>query len=124
MVTMPQGKNKLSKRDEAMSRGRVVQRELLSVMLQLLRSQKYQPLLDSSMEKAYEKAIRARAQEDDLKDIKTPEDAKAKGDDWLRFDPLYHVPLGYLEHAPKVDFTPEVRNKVRGFVEDYLKAKK
>ncbi len=122
MLTMPMDNKALSKRDQAMSRARVVQRELLSVMLQLLRNQRYQPLLDSEMEKSYAKAIKARAQEEDLKDIKTPEDAKAKGDEYLQFDVIYGVPLAYLDKPPKVPFSGDVRNTIRGYVTDFTKS--
>jgi hypothetical protein len=121
-VTMPSGSKTLTKRDQAMSRARVVQRELLSVMLQLLRNQKYQPLLDSEMEKTYAKAIKQRAQEDDLKDIKTPEDAKAKGDDWVQFDVIYGVPLAYLGKQLAVPFSADLRNTIRGYATDFTKS--
>jgi hypothetical protein len=120
-ITFPGGKATLSKRDQAMSRGRVVQRELLSVMLQLLRGQKFKPLVESEMEKKYATALIARSKEDDLKDIKTPADAKAKGDDWLQFDPIHNVPIAFIENHPKLSFTPEVRNQVRNWAEEFLK---
>ncbi len=121
-VTMPRGKDVLSTRDQALSKGRVVQRELLSVMLQLLRGQKFAPLIESDIEKTYGIALKALVAEDeDLKDIKTPEDAKAKGKEWLKFDPIHNVPQTYFREQPSLPFSAETRNLVRGLVEQYLK---
>ena len=120
-VNLPEDEKVLSKRDKAMTHGRVVQRELLSMMLQLLRSQKYPPLLESEFEKKYATAIKARAQEEDLKDIKTPADAKAKQEEYLEFDPVYGVPLSYMREYPTVAFSGDVRNQIRGFAETFTK---
>jgi hypothetical protein len=117
----PQGDAKLSKRDEKMLEGRAVQRELLSVMLQLLRGQRYAPLLASDLEATYAAATKARAQKEDLATIKTPADAKAQQMEYIKFDPILGVPLGYMEKPITVPFTPESRNQVRGFVQDFLK---
>lgn len=121
MLTPLPPEKALSKRDQAMNRGRIVQRELLSVMAQLLRSQKFQPILDSDLEKEYAKAIKARAQEEDLKDIKTPADAKAKGDDSVEFDPVYGIPVGFLNHPLNIPFSADVRNAIRGYAEQFIK---
>ena len=85
---------------------RVDQRELLSVMLQLLRSQRFQPLLDSDFEKNYATAIKARAAEKDLAGIKTAEEAKAKG---AAFDPIYHIAVGYMNTKPEIPYTEKRR---------------
>ena len=115
------GVGPLSKRDRQIERGRILQRELLSVMLQLLRRQRYEPLLHSSYEKAYETVVRERAKKEDLRDYKTPEDAKAKGQNWVKFDPIVHVPVGYFIDPPTVPFTPKVREEVRGMAQQFLK---
>lgn len=121
-LTMPQGKNALSKRDQVMSRGRVVQRELLSVMLQLLRGQKFAPLLESDIEKTYIAALKASAAEDEvLKDVTTPEQAKAKDREWVQFDPIQPIPITWIRNHPSLPFNTESRNKVRGLVEQFLK---
>lgn len=120
-LTPPQGDKKLKPRDEEFLKGRVYQRELLSVILQLLRRQHYQPLLDSDFEKTYVKAIKERAKQEDLRDIKTPADAKAKGDDWVKFDPITKVPLGYMEKQPEVPFSREVREKIRAWAKAFTK---
>lgn len=114
------GKVKLSKRDVKMQQGRAVQRELLSVMLQLLRGQRYAPLMNSELEAAYATAVKKRAQDEDLRDIKTPADAKAKDAGYIKFDPVYNVPVGYLKHPAAVPFSPESRNLVRGMAEEFL----
>jgi len=120
-LTPPQGDKKLKPRDEEFLKGRVFQRELLSVMLQLLRRQHYQPLLDSDFEKTYVKAIKERAKQEDLRDIKTPADAKAKGDDWVKFDLITKIPLGYMEKQPEVPFSREVREQIRGWAKAFTK---
>lgn len=121
-ITMPSGDKALSKRDQALSKGRVVQREMLSVMLQLLRAKKFQPLIDSDIEKTYGKALREQLEEDaELKDVKSPEDAKAKGLEDVEFDPIQKVPKVWIREHPKMPFNAELRNAIRGLVEQYIK---
>ena len=121
MLVPPKGKTQLAKRDVKMLQARAVQRELLSVMLQLLRAQRYAPLMASDLETAYATALKARAQEEDLRAIKTAADAKAKDAGYIKFDPVYNVPIGYIRKPVAVPFTPESRNAVRGMVEEFLK---
>jgi hypothetical protein len=99
----------------------IAEREVLSVVLQLLRGQKFQPLLDSGFEKIYATAIKERASQEDLREIKTPADAAAKNMKWLKFDPIYEVPLGYLSKKTEIEVTPEVRARVRGLAEQFVK---
>jgi|GEM_PF-1269144 len=113
-------KTKLSKRDQSLVAARVTQRELLSVMMQLLRRQQFGPLLTSSYEQAYAKALKERASEEDLRDIKTPADAKAKGEEWLTFDPIYKVPVGYFHEDPTFPFSREIREEMRGLVQQFI----
>jgi len=113
-------KSTLSKRDNALFAARVTQRELFSVMMQLLRRQQFAPLLESNYERAYAKALKERASEEDLRDIKTPADAKAKGEEWLTFDPIYKVPVGYFHEDPTFPFSREVREELRGLVQQFL----
>ena len=113
-------KTKLSKRDQSLVAARVTQRELLSVMMQLLRRQQFAPLLESNYEKAYAKVLKERASEEDLRDIKTPADAKAKGEDYLTFDPIYKVPVGYFHEDPTFPFSREIREEMRGLVQQFI----
>lgn len=113
----------LSKRDNQLYKARILQREMLSVMLKLLRNQRFEPVLKSDLEKKYEAAIRARANEEDLRAIKTPEDAKAKDAGDIQFDPIIKVPLGFLRKPPTTPFTRELREEIRGYVQAYLKTK-
>ncbi len=118
----PRGKDALSKRDAQLHEGRVIQRELLSVMLQLLRRQGFQPVLDSPFEKTYAAALKKRAREEDLRDFKTPADALAAGKTWMRFDTILHLPIGHIRPPLSVPFSAEVRNSVRGFATDFIAA--
>jgi hypothetical protein len=102
-------------------RATIAEREVLSVVLQLLRGQKFQPLLDSEFEKIYATAIKERAGKEDLREIKTPADAAAKNMKWLKFDPIYQVPLGYLDRTTEVEVTPQLRAQVRGLAEQFMK---
>ncbi len=102
-------------------RTKATQRDLLSMMLQLLRRQRFQPVLDSAFEKAYAAAIRTGADKDDLRDLKTPADAKAQGKTWVRIDPIYQLPVSIFAPKPEVPFTTEIRTEVRGFAERFLK---
>ena len=112
-----------SPRKQELIKGRVVQREILSTMLELLRNQHFQPLLDSEFEQTYAKALKARAAEKDLRHIKTPEDARKEIEielQYIQFDPIYHVPVGYMNPPPAVPYTPEVRKKARNLAADFI----
>jgi hypothetical protein len=117
-------KSPLSPRRLELLKGRVVQRELLGIMLKLLRAQRFQPLLDSDFEKAYARAIKERAAKEDLRGIKTAEDARKKKLDllgeWRGFDPIYHIPLGHIFPAPTVPYSAETREKARGLVSSFI----
>jgi hypothetical protein len=106
----------LSPRDQKLFRARIVQRELLSVMLQLLRRQRFESLLQSDLEKMYATALRANIPPG----ITGPEDAKAQGKEWLQFDPIYHLPVNYVGKIT-VPYSPKVREQVRGLVGQFLK---
>ena len=99
----------------------VAQREVLSVILQLLRGQRYQPVLDSEFEKLYAAKIKESADQEGMRQYKTPADAKAKGASWLRFDLIYNIPVSRFSPVPEMAFTPEVRAQVRGLAEQFLK---
>lgn len=110
----------LTPRSYPLQRAKVAQRDLLSMMLQFLRKQRYQPVLDSLFEKTYAEALKAAATQEYFKGVKTPADAVAQGKPWVRFDPIYHLPIGSLKKL-EVPFTSEVRAEVRGFAEQFLK---
>ena len=98
---------------------KVAQRDVLSLMLQLLRGQRYQPLLDSSFEKIYGDALKAEANTKGPK-VKTPAEAKALKMN-VRFDPIYNLPSNTHHQKLEVPFTPEVRATVRGLAGEFLK---
>ena len=85
-------KKHLSKREEEIAYGWAVQREVLSTMLQLLRAAEFKPLLDSGFEKIYFATLKARAEKEDLRGIKSPEEAKAKHVGW---DAIHQLPYLY-----------------------------
>jgi hypothetical protein len=99
----------------------VAQREVLAVILQLLRGQRYQPLLDSQFEQLYAADIKKSAGQEGLRQYKTPEDTKAKNASWVRFDPIYSIPVSKFNRASEMAFTPEVRAQVRGLATQFLK---
>lgn len=100
-------------------RAKAAQRDVLSLMLQLLRGQRYQPLLDSAFEKIYADALKAEAKTKGPK-VKTPAEAKALKMN-VRFDPIYHLPSNTHHQKLEVPFTPEVRATVRGLAGEFLK---
>jgi len=115
------GRNKLSKRELQLASARIAQRELLSIILQLLRQQKYPPLLHSEYERAYEKDIKARvAANPKAKEIKNPEDAKAKGMEGVPFDPIYNVPVLWTAKKPVIPFSAKVREDVRRMATEFM----
>ena len=109
----------LSPRGVSVWNARVGQRDVLSVMLQLLRGQRFPPLLASSFEKIYADALKAEANTKGPH-VKTPAEAKALKMN-VRFDPIYHLPSNTHHQKLEVPFTPEVRAEVRGFAEQFLK---
>jgi hypothetical protein len=55
-----------------------------------------------------------------LKDIKQPEDVPPKEKGWVTFDPIHGLPV--IKHWPQFTaYTPELRLKIREWVNDFLK---
>jgi hypothetical protein len=107
------GRPELSKRDREMVRCRIVQREMLSLMLQLLRHQHFAPMLESEFEKTYAQAIIARAE-------KNPDSGRNGERPWIDFDPIHKVKLGFFENPPSVPFSRDVRETARGLVKEFI----
>jgi hypothetical protein len=122
-ITDNENEKELPRREEDIREGTIVQREILSVMMTLLRQQRFEALLKTDFEQKYATALKARAQKEDLREIRTPEDAKKPGKEWVRFDPIYNIPIGYIGGPDtSVPYSEELRNKVRGLVEQFIKA--
>jgi hypothetical protein len=119
--TEPASKHSLTKRDKEILPFQLMQRQILSIISRLLRRQQFQPLLETGFEKTYATAIKARAQQQDLRSVKTLEDAKAQEKTWVRFDPVYNIPLGYIEDYPAVEFNAKLREQIRGIAEEFVK---
>jgi hypothetical protein len=99
---------------------RIFQRELLSVMAALLRQERFQPLLDSELERSYLVYLKKEAQSEMLKGIKKPEDVSPKEKGWVTFDPIHGLPV--IKHWLQfTKYTPELRLKIREWVNDFLK---
>lgn len=111
-------KGSLTPREISAWRAMVAQRDVLSVMLQLLRAQRFPPLLASSFEKIYADALKAEANTKGFH-VKTPAEAKALNMN-VRFDPIYHLPSNTHHQKPEVPFTPEVRVEVRDLAGQFL----
>lgn len=120
-MTDNENERKLPRREEAIREGTIVQREILSVMMTLLRQQRFEPLLKTDLEQKYATLLKARAQKEDLREIKSPEDAKKQGKEWVQFDPIYNVPIGYLGPDTSVPYSEQLRNKIRGLVDQFIK---
>lgn len=108
-------------RRQALLRCRVYQREMLSVMVKLLRDANFQPLFDSAIERPYGDALKKAAQSDELKHIKKPADIPEKERTWIRWDSHYNLPVTSFHRVAELPFTPEVRTQIRGFVEQFVK---
>ena len=99
---------------------RIFQRELLSVMAALLRQERFQPLLDSELERSYLEYLKKEAQSEMLKGIKKPEDVPPQAKGWVTFDPIHGLPV--IKQWPQfTTFTPELRLKIREWVNAFLK---
>jgi len=113
---------KTSSRQQRMFVSRIYQRELLSVMAALLRDEKFQPLLDSALERSYLEFLKKQAQSEELKHIKKPEDVPPTQKGWggISFDSIHQLPVAW--HWPEfTTYTPELRSQIRNWVCDYLK---
>ena len=112
---------KALERGQALLRCRVYQRELLSVMAKLMRDARFQPLLNSAIERPYGDALKKNAKSDELKAIKRPDDIPNKDRPWTHWDPIYNLPASAIWPKPEMPFNPEVRAQIRGFVERFIK---
>jgi hypothetical protein len=111
---------KTSSRQQQMFVSRIYQRELLSVMAALLRDERFQPLLDSALERGYFELLKKQAQSEELKHIKKPEDVPPMQKGWITFDSIHQLPVAW--HWPQfTTYTPELRSQIRNWVVDYLK---
>lgn len=109
----------ISKHDKQLLQLKIVQRELLSVMLQLMRHQRYQPLLASDIEKTYAAIMKGFAIKLNYDDVTTAEQAKARQ---VMFDPIEHLALTSPGMAiPTIPYSEEARNEVRGLAEPFAK---
>ncbi len=91
--------------------------ELLSVMLRLLRAQRYPPLLASSIERTYGDALLAGYQMSTYRSITSPAEAVAQGKPWIRFDPIHNVPITSVD--ARILLTPELRTEIRALAERF-----
>lgn len=106
-----------SRHDEQIVQFALNQRELLSVMLQILRDQRYQPLLDSEFEKAYGVAVKANAKKRGW----TIAEEKEEGHKFA-LDPIEHVPIFYMGLSePTIPYTAKRRLLVRSLAGQFLK---
>lgn len=83
---------------------RLYQRELLSVIAELLRSEHFKPLLDSDLEKNYQAYLKRHPDAGKLLPIWAP-----------RSNSSGTVPEGFML------YTPRLREEIRGFGKSYLK---
>ena len=118
--TDSESEKELPRREEAIREGTIVQREILSLMTLLLRQQRFEPLLKTDLEKRYAMILKGRAEQQDLRGIKNPEDAKKQGKEWVQFDPIYNLPIGYLGPDASVPYTDELRNEIRTLVHNFI----
>lgn len=109
--------SKRSRHDEQVVQFALNQRELLSVILQLLRDQRYQPLLDSEFEKAYGVAVKANAKR------RGWTSTNKKGEEYkFDLDPIEHVPIFYMGLSePTIPYTTKRRLQARSLAERFLK---
>jgi hypothetical protein len=104
---------------------RVYQREVLSVLARLLRDAHFQPLLDSDIEKSYAAGLQeAVAKSKQLSDFKNPGDIPPDDRDYIKWDPLYNLPVAGSWPKAELPFTRKLRAQIRGFAEQFLAAKK
>jgi len=111
-------KKKLSPRELRQLMARVVQRELLSTMLGLVREQRFQPLLDSEFEKTFRADTEAKLHADpDLAKIHSKEDAESAG---YEFDPIANLPIFRPGFRPTLPYTSARRKEARRLIGQFL----
>ncbi len=100
---------------------RIYQRELLALIARLLREEKYQPLLASSIEKEYIAGLRTIANEGELKDIKSLADIPEESQSWIRWDDELGIPVLLHGSVVKIPYTETLRDDLRHMADDFLK---
>lgn len=109
-------------REQAILNCRVYQREILSVITRLLRDARFQPLLDSEIEKTFAAQLKKDARSEQLKDIKKAEDIPADERAFVKWDAIQNLPsMGPRAELP---YTEKLRGQIREFATQFLAAKK
>lgn len=96
-------------------------RDVLGVIVHLLRFAGVEAVLKSELEKKYGAGIKARAAEDEeLKKIRKREDIPEADKRWIKWDNLHKVARRTWE-VVDIPYTPEVRAQIRGWAEQWIK---
>lgn len=120
-VTQENFKEQFSSRRRSEFTARVYQREMLSVMAALLRHERYQPLLDSDLEKSYFGHLKQNAGNVQLERFHSAADIPSNQKGWIGFDTVHGLPFFKDQyHAAFVPYTPELRQDIRKWAADYL----
>ncbi len=115
-----EGSEAADARKKQIFNSRIYQRELLSLMGKMVRLQNAAFLKDTSVEKAYRAGMEKRAGEDDLKEIKSPEDIPWESRFVITWDKTLNLPVHAYRSVVNVPYTEAARQELLKAVQAYL----
>ncbi len=112
-------------RQRSLFRVQAIHRDMLAVMVRLIREKSFPPLLASSLEKRYGELLKEEiAKYQELASYKTPEDIPKEHRHAIQFDPVHHVPFradhGYFGGALPIPYTPELRKEILDLAKAFI----
>jgi hypothetical protein len=105
-------------------RATAAQRDMLAVMVKLMRKEGFEPMLNSPLEAEYGKLLKEQNQEDDeLKKYRKTEDIPKDEQDNIKYDAV-HGTAYYVWQPVQLPYTEEKRSMIRQLAGDFVKSKK
>jgi hypothetical protein len=111
--------NEKQERPSQLFNARAAQRDLVTTMCRLLREKKYEPFLNTALEKAFVAGIKQQAAEENFSQLKhgdpIPEELKGR----IKFDPVTGLPYKSYP-AITAPYTRESRDEVRAVAQKWI----
>lgn len=101
---------------------RILQREIIGLIGQLLREEEYEPYFATALDKGYADGMHKLATEGELKDMKVAEDIPYESRELIHWDNRLGIPISVSSPPIKVPYTESLRDELRSKAEEFLKS--
>ncbi len=104
-------------------RAQAVHRDMLAVCVHIMRKAGYEPMLNSSVEKAYGKGLKEEfATDEELSKFKSAADIPEESREYIKFDPIHKLAYRVNPNV-RIPFTPEVRKEILDITKSFIASK-